>query len=191
MTTLSDYLRQGGVPADAADAAQAFNDLADHFRPVPSYRVLAWMGEAGRLAKLKGFLALTAAAEDPQTIGLRSAVETVLLAVANPSTEIDMTPASPHRYLLGVLVTVGALSQPDADALVWRGWVDGFTPATAEGVTSIRAQQARADTAASLIGQSRAWEEGQAHKAAVFVTAVEAWRESGEGEPPAFPEGGL
>jgi hypothetical protein len=147
MTPLSDYLRQDGVPADAAAAAQAYNDLTDHFAPIASNRVLAWMGETSqgdavnRLEKLQAFAATTNAQASP----LRGPVKTVLIGVSNPTTEIDMAPGRPHRQLLAALVAATVLTQADADALVWRGWVDGFTEATAELVTSTRAANAAAD----------------------------------------------
>lgn len=127
---------------DDADALAAYEADPAGWQPVPSKNVLGWLGENGRFAKLKGFIAATADATDPQTIGLRSAVEVVLLAVNNQSTELLFDPASLHRTMLLVLVGAGVLDQSDADALIARGRPAGFAAYTVEQVAACRAERA-------------------------------------------------
>lgn len=140
--TLTELIQASPALTDAEIVA-AWDARPEHWQAVPSNRVLAWMAEAGRKARLDAWLAATASLTDPQIVGLRSAVEVTLLGLANPTTQIETAPGSQHRAFVASLVQAGALTQPDADALIARGRV---VPAvTATDVTAARLEAAKLD----------------------------------------------
>lgn len=164
MPTLTDTIL-ANPDLTAADTAAAYNADPSGWRPVPAFRVIAWMGEAARIAKLEMLVAAVAAKfpdeENPPTpneLGLYSAVRSVFLGASNTDTVVDMFPASPHRQLLAGLVAASVLTAGDAAALVSRGRPDGWVDATAADVAAARATLARRAAADATLTALAAYE---------------------------------
>lgn len=85
-------------------------------------------------------------------------------------------------------VRAGLCSQEEVDRVFYDTSYPAGEPVAEHEVAEARAASVRTDQANDLIRKARDWERDRqtdtANRAAEFVTAVEAWRDSGEGDAP-------
>lgn len=157
MKTITDIIAEN-PGATAAEVVALKNADPSRFKPVGSPAVLEWLGTNGRLVKLNGFVAQASGSNDPQTLAVVGAVQTVLIAAGNPSAYLSLDPTSQQVALLYGLVQLGVLTSDDAGALIDKAKTDADV--TEADVATVRARMARQTEVDALLAPIRdAWNE--------------------------------
>ena len=151
------FIRQGIAQdrpwADPFDASGCHADVIDGpewWTAVPIERFIAWFAGGGRLAKIEAFIEQTAAATDPQTVGLRSAARVALMSLNNTKTSVEMRPGSEQRVLVDGLLAAGVLSVEDRQSLADRARPDDWQEPTVQDVQDAYDALSEADAGDAL-----------------------------------------
>ena len=128
-----------------------YNNDPSNYIPIPSDAVLSWMGENARFYKIKQFISSTEQSTDEMVVFLRSALETVLIAINNPNTKVDIYPGSKHMQVVSGLVAMSVLNETDLNGLVEKAMTPEFYPATAADVEEVILEIEKQDRESGLV----------------------------------------
>jgi hypothetical protein len=129
-----------------ADALAAYVADPDNYKPVLAPAITSWLGTAGRLAKLKAFLASDAGGETGAAV--RNGIDALLLAISAPGAQLELQPGSGHRELVDIAAMLGVLSESDVADLIGRAFKGQVL--TLGDVAARRAAMARESARATL-----------------------------------------
>jgi hypothetical protein len=141
------------------------------------------------LRKLGVMSALKAIVADAQTdAAIRAGIADFLDQLADQrQRNLDTTDAviaGRAAAVLSALVGGGIMQEADTAAIFAMGGGLAYAVPDDAAIDAERAAVARAATALELIGTVQAWERQQIDAAALKVTQIEAWRDTGAGEQP-------
>lgn len=157
--------------ATNAEIATAYNAHPAGWKMVSSASFLAWLGVNARYAKLEAVADSTS--NDPQSIAIRSAVKTVLIAASNPDAELWLAPGSEPRQFLSAMVSIGVLTTDDAAALLERAMTR--PPTTESAVADVRNRMTQLATIEAVYQAAMTVAESNRETAiAAYNTAVAA-----------------